>query len=282
MSVAGETADRASWGMTAALRNPQEVVHDISRLLALTKTPTIIAVDQLDTMFAQTNATLTSLGDGLTEDNATAVGQVADGLLSLRDTTLRTLTVVSLLPDALLLLKKHAATPVLDRFRQTVVPDLIPSAEIAEKIVAMRFTARFRDAHFSPPYDTWPIKPEAFKDAKTYSPRGLLRRIDRHVTYCLNKGEVVELTRLGNDAPPPPPPHRLRPQMSWRSSTDGSRSYSGRRTSPTRSTTPPRTSRCQPCCRLAWLRGLTSRRRQVRPTSRTHCPAQGPRFTVGS
>jgi hypothetical protein len=202
MSVADEAADRASWGMTSVVRNPQEVVQDISRLLALTRSPTIIAVDQLDTMFAQANAKFSVLGGAFNDDDAAAVAQVADGLLLLRDTTLRTLTVVSVLPDALEMFKKYASKPVLDRFRRAEVPGVIPSADIAQKIVATRFTARFKDVHFSAPYDTWPIKPEAFQDAVTYSPRALLRRIDQHVTYCLNKGEVVELTRLDEDAPP--------------------------------------------------------------------------------
>ncbi|MDT5027645.1 MAG: hypothetical protein QOE61_4071, partial [Micromonosporaceae bacterium] len=202
MSVADEAADRASWGMTATIRNPQEIVQDISRLLALTRSPTIIAVDQLDTMFTQANAKFSILGGAFNDDDAAAVAQVADSLLLLRDTTLRTLTVVSVLPDALEMFKKYASKPVLDRFRRAEVPSVIPSAEIAEKIVAKRFTARFRDVRFSPRYDTWPIKPEAFQDAVTYTPRGLLRRIDQHITYCLNKGEVVELIRLDEDPQP--------------------------------------------------------------------------------
>jgi Helicase HerA, central domain len=207
VSVPGEPAERAAWGLTPAVRKPQEIVQDISRLLALTKVPTVIAVDQLDTMFAQT-ASFSVLGDGIGEEDAVAASQVADGLLTLRDTTLRTLTVVSILPDALELLKKYASAPVLDRFRQTVVPDHIPTAEIGQKIVARRFLARFKENHFSPEYDTWPIKPEAFRDAVKFSPRGLLRRIDKHVTYCLAKGEVIELVDLNEPAvvtscPPP-------------------------------------------------------------------------------
>ena len=149
MSVPVDQADRAAWGMSAASRNAHEIVQDISRLLALTRSPTVIAVDQLDTMFAQSNVNFTVLGGTVSEDTAKALAHVADGILSLRDATLRTLVVVSVLPDALALLDKYASTPVLDRFRHMVVADLIPSAEVGRKIVALRFTARFRDAHFT-------------------------------------------------------------------------------------------------------------------------------------
>src|SRR5574342_169033 len=107
MSVPVEQADRAAWGFTAAARNPHEIAEDISRLLALTKTPTVIAVDQLDTMFAQSNVKFTLLGGDVPADIAIAVAQVAEGILSLRDTMVRTLVVISVLPDALELLKKH-------------------------------------------------------------------------------------------------------------------------------------------------------------------------------
>lgn len=198
-SVPDEGTARADWGLSPAIRKPQEIVRDISRLLALTKSPSVIAVDQLDTMFAQSNVDFTVLGDGLNDEEAAAVSQVADGLLILRDTTLRTLVVVSVLPDALALLKKHASAPVLDRFRETVIPDQVPSAEIGARIVAKRFAVRFAEQHFPPPYPTWPIRPEAFADAVRFTPRGLLRRIDQHITYCLNQGEVIELSRLDEE-----------------------------------------------------------------------------------
>ena len=212
MSVAVDQADRAGWGLTAATRNPHEIVQDISHLLAITKTPTVIAVDQLDTMFAQSNVKFSVLGGDVSDDTAKALSHVADGILTLRNDTLRTLVVVSVLPDALALLNKYASTPVLHRFRHIVVEDLIPTPKVGHQIVARRFTARFRDVHFNEPYETWPIKPEAFKDATKYSPRGLLRRIDEHVTQCLNKGKVIELSRLDEEpstpkVPAPPVPN---------------------------------------------------------------------------
>lgn len=197
ISEPGDPAERAAWGLTTATRNPQEIVRDISRLLSLTVSPTVIAVDQLDTLFAQHHSMFFSSGNDVNEADATVLAPIADGLLSLRDVTRRTLTVVSILPETYVLLKKYAPAPVLDRFRETKLPYRISSPEIAKALVAKRFGVRFAEERFSPPYDTWPVASEAFATAHRFSPRNLLRRIDRHVTQCLVADDVTELTDLG-------------------------------------------------------------------------------------
>ncbi|RKN51043.1 ATP-binding protein [Micromonospora endolithica] len=196
ISEAGDPAGRAAWGLSGAVRTPQQIVQDISRLMALTLDPTVIAVDQLDTLFAQTSTSLWDQHAGLEDGQAKVIGPIADGLLKLRDVTRRTLVVVSCLPDTWELLTRSAPTPVGDRFRQGVLPDRIPTPEIGRVIVAKRLGAAFAGAHFVPPYPTWPIAPAAFADAPTLTPRALLRRVDRHVAWCRDHDEVVELDRL--------------------------------------------------------------------------------------
>ena len=114
--------------MSAAIRTPQQVVQDISRLMALTLDPTVIAVDQLDTLFAQTSTSLLNQHQGLEDGQAKVLGPIADGLLKLRDITRRTLVVVSCLPDTWVLMTRAAPTPVADRFRTSTLPDRIPTA----------------------------------------------------------------------------------------------------------------------------------------------------------
>ncbi|MEH1015437.1 ATP-binding protein [Micromonospora sp. CPCC 206060] len=196
ISEVGDPAGRAAWGLTPAIRSPQQIVQDISRLMALTLDPTVIAVDQLDTLFAQTSTSLFDPHAALEDGQAKIVGPVADGLLTLRDITRRTLTVVSCLPDTWVLLTRSAPTPVADRFREAVLPDRIPSAEIGRAIVEKRFALAFAGQHFVPPYPTWPITAGAFVDAPSLTPRALLRRVDRHVLSCRDRDEVTELDRL--------------------------------------------------------------------------------------
>ncbi|MCG5462339.1 DUF87 domain-containing protein [Micromonospora sp. MED01] len=204
ISEAGDPAARAAWGLSAAIRTPQQVVQDISRLMALTLDPTVIAVDQLDTLFAQTSTSLLNQHQGLEDGQARVLGPIADGLLKLRDITRRTLVVVSCLPDTWVLMSRSAPTPVADRFRTATLPDRIPTPEIGQAIVAKRLSAAFAGMFFGPPHPTWPIAPAAFADAPTLTPRALLRRVDRHIAWCRDRDDVIELDRLidGADSTP--------------------------------------------------------------------------------
>jgi Helicase HerA, central domain len=197
----GDPAGRAVWGMTPELRSPQLVVRDISRLIALTLSPTVIAVDQLDTLFAQTSTALFDQREGLDDAQAKLVAPVADGLLTLRDITRRTLLVVACLPDTWVLLTKSAPTPVIGRFREAVLPDRIPTAQIGAAIIEKRLTSMYARRGFVAPYPTWPVLPDAFADAPNLTPRALLRRVDSHVKWCLDHDEVVELDRLVDPQP---------------------------------------------------------------------------------
>lgn len=197
---------RARWSISAATRSPYQIVREISRLVALTLSPTVIAIDQIDTLFAQTSTSLFNRNEAVEEGQARLVAPVADGLLGLREVTRRTLVVVSCLPDTWALLRKCAPTPVIDRFREAVLPDRIPTAEIGRAIIAKRLTAAYAERCFSAPYPTWPVAADAFRDAPDLTPRALLRRVDRHIRWCLDRDEVVELDRLGEEATPPPEP----------------------------------------------------------------------------
>lgn len=201
-----EPTDRTDWGFTAAVRRPQEVVSDISRLIALTLSPSVIAIDQLDTLFAQTTTAFFDREEPLDPDQVATVAPIADGLLTLRDITQRTLIVMSCLPDTWELLKRGAPGPVTQRFRETLLPDRIDSADIARLIVAKRFAEAYKAEHFNPTYATWPIRSEAFEDARRFTPRDLLRRVDQHVHRCLSTDEVIELARFTDEPPVPPKP----------------------------------------------------------------------------
>ncbi|WP_405099533.1 helicase HerA domain-containing protein [Micromonospora sp. NBC_01412] len=207
ISEPGDPAGRAAWGLTTRLCTPQQIVQDVSRLMALTLDPTVIAVDQLDTLFAQTSTSMFDRYAELDDAQAIAFGPIADGLLTLRDVTRRSLVVVSCLPDTWELLTRSAPTPVADRFRVSVLPDRIPTSEIGRAIVEKRFTAAFAALRFTPPAPTWPIGPEAFADASNLTPRALLRRVDRHVSWCRDADEVILLDRLidGGDPSAPTP-----------------------------------------------------------------------------
>ncbi|WP_239105331.1 ATP-binding protein [Microbispora rosea] len=205
-----EPGERAEWGFRTVGKTPQEIVHDLSMLLALTG-PSVIAVDQVDTLIAQ-SATRTGGGSAEDPEHRRTVERVAGGLMTLREMTRRTLTVLSCLPLTWTLIEEHATDTVQDRFRMTLPLGTIPDAETGRALVAKRFSAQYGAVGFTPPYPTWPVKPEAFEEANQYTPRQLLIRIDQHVRSCLASGQVTELERLTGSLPDKVVPIQPRPK----------------------------------------------------------------------
>lgn len=190
-----EQGDRSSWGIHRAPKPPQQVVQDISRLLALTG-PSVVAVDQIDALVAQSVKAPTSVDGDDDPRAALMLEQIAGGLMALPDLTRRTLTVVSCLPDSWQMIRNKAVETVTDRFREALQLRRIPSAEIGREVVERRFRARYQEVGYQPPYPTWPVDPAAFADAPEFTPRGLLQVVDAHIQACLRDGEVRVLARL--------------------------------------------------------------------------------------
>ncbi|WP_326645891.1 DUF87 domain-containing protein [Streptosporangium sp. NBC_01755] len=199
-----DPGERAAWGIRQFPKTPQEIVKDVSRLLALTG-PSVIAVDQIDVLVAQ--SPVPDEGTAVHDwRDLIVVDQVAGGLMALREITRRTLTVVSCLQHTWTLIEKFATDTARDRFRS--MPDLqpLPNAGAAHALIEKRFATRFAELGFEPPYPTWPVREAVFGDADEFTPRQLLMRIDAHIEACLNDGEVRELKRLGQIADPSPKP----------------------------------------------------------------------------
>ncbi|WP_328609597.1 DUF87 domain-containing protein [Amycolatopsis sp. NBC_00345] len=199
--------ERSAWGMRRAARTAEEIVHELSLILALTG-PTVMAVDQIDTLLAQSALGADPAHQGEVEaaawHDAMVIEGVAGGLMSLRERTRRTLTVVACLPATWALVKTRATATVLDRFREAPQLGTIKSADLARELIARRFGTYFGRLGIEPPYPTWPVRPEAFDSGGDFTPRQLLITIDRHVRGCLLADTAAELTQLGEPATGPP------------------------------------------------------------------------------
>jgi hypothetical protein len=191
--------ERAEWGLAVEPRAASLIVRDLSRLLALTGSPTVIAFDQLDTLFAQSGGSAIATGDALNPEAATMIGQVADGLMSLREVTRKALIVVACIPDTWKILRREAVGPVPDRFREAPFLGRVSNAKVGMAIVRKRLEGRYGDVGFRPPYPTWPIRELAFAEAAHFTPRNLLKRVERHAAECLRRDVVVELENLEDD-----------------------------------------------------------------------------------
>ncbi|MEU8229183.1 DUF87 domain-containing protein [Actinoplanes sp. NPDC048967] len=198
----GTEGERQAWGIRNRPRTAQEIVHEISWLLATTG-PSVIAFDQIDTAVAQS-----ALQEDLAKSSsgeadlrlAKLTAGLANGLSDLRDTTRRTLTVVASLSVTWEQISARAPQSFPDRFRRCLALQGIRTPQIARQLIEKRFAARFATVPFTPPYPTWPIKEQVFEEATEYTPRRLLVAIDRHIRACLIDDEVRELSHL-RDAP---------------------------------------------------------------------------------
>lgn len=192
-----EPHERAHLGMRGESKPARQILREFSRLLALTG-PSVIAIDQIDTLVAESTVTLA--GEGALDRQVTgAFDQVADGLLMLRDLTSRTLCILSCLPTTWVLIDRYAVKAVGDRFRVLAPLERIGSPDLGQALVARRFAAHYGKIGFTPPYPTWPVAPSALAEAGDFIPRALLQRIDRHVDSCLLTGAYTELRRLTDD-----------------------------------------------------------------------------------
>ncbi|MGV9803193.1 helicase HerA domain-containing protein [Mycobacterium sp. NPDC003449] len=185
---------RERWGLPSPTAIPQESVRDMSRLIALAG-PAVLALDQIDTLLAQSADRTDPSGAASAPDNRD-LEHVAHGLMSVRQTMRRTVSVVACLPAAWEAIQDRATATVNDRFRTTGLLQGLPTPDVGRAILERRFTASYNAIGFTAPYPSWPILPSAFDEATQYTPRQLLKRADAHVRRCLERDTIEELTRL--------------------------------------------------------------------------------------
>ncbi|MDI9898177.1 DUF87 domain-containing protein [Rhodococcus sp. IEGM 1381] len=190
---------RTYWGLPNAVLTSQQVARDISWLLSLSA-PTIVAVDQIDTLIAQSRQQTDSDTGTFTPEQGTQLDSIAHGLMGLRENLVSTVPVVSCLPAAWTFIADNTVESVKDRYPVKESLSQIPTREIGVEIVAKRFAAQYAEANFTPPHPTWPIAPEAFDDVITYNPRTLLRAVNDHIQFCLRSDKITELSDLSKSS----------------------------------------------------------------------------------
>jgi len=190
---------RAEWGFRQRVKPPQLIFHELCRLFALTG-PVVIAVDQIDSVIAQSGH---RDGDDLAD-------RLADGLMRMREETVRTLIVVACIPKSWDLVAHRAVNSAADRFTVLELATAMPDSAVAAAIVERHLGGLYGDIGFVPPYPTWPVLPVAFDDPiiAAFTPRRLLQHLDAHVRSCLSERRLVELEHftLAVDGRTPPPP----------------------------------------------------------------------------
>ncbi|SDZ31924.1 protein of unknown function DUF87 [Amycolatopsis xylanica] len=211
--------ERAEWGLRADPRKPHETVSELFKLIALTG-PSVIALDQIDTLIKQSergtdSATSEVVPDSMGLPRQRLFEDVGSGLMELREATRRSLVLVACMDSVWQDIRDYSPSSVGQRFRRAEQLDTIPTAAIGQTLIEKRFALKFEEVGFTPPYPSWPVRPQAFADAVRFTARGLILRVDAHIQACLNANEVIELTSLAEvsnaDAPAPRPGPALVP-----------------------------------------------------------------------
>lgn len=193
-------AARTQWGFRRRHQPPQQVFHEVCLLFALTG-PVVLAIDQIDAVIAQS--------DQADEDGL--ANRLADGLMRMREETVRTVIVAACIPKSWELIAKRAVNSAADRFKVLELSTAMPDAHVARAIVERHLSGLYGEIGFVPRYPTWPVLPTAFDEPEVadYTPRRLLQQLERHVGRCLATDTVVELANFRDadeqSAAPPTP-----------------------------------------------------------------------------
>ncbi|MEO5875992.1 MAG: ATP-binding protein [Streptosporangiaceae bacterium] len=199
-----DAGDRQAWGMSRRVKGRQDIVMELSMILALTG-PSVIAIDQVDSLLGHTAdqpQPRRPAGEGVEEAEpirGNVIDEVATGLMALRHTTHRTLCLVACLPSSWQAVENRAVGTVRDRFRTSLILNTVPDAATARALVERRLAASFTETGFTPPSTTWPIAPAAFETAQGHTPRALLQQLNTHIEVCERNGTVQLLEHFGDD-----------------------------------------------------------------------------------
>ncbi len=171
---------------------PREIVRSLSWLMSLTG-PTVLAFEQLDPIVHQV-ARQTTIENADEQNTARwIIDQIGNGLGALRDTTTRTMAVVSCIETTYEILTREAFSSNLARFHKPITIRKATAGEL-ESLVRARLAPAYAKHGFAPPYPTWPFAPAALAALEEDTPRRILQLCDEHRRRCAQNGTVAELT----------------------------------------------------------------------------------------
>mgnify|MGYP000038177780 CR=1 FL=1 len=182
-----DAEELAAWGIRNARLGYQEIVENISRIIAFDDAA-VLAIDQIDTLI--------EAGKTAEPGEESQVEKLAHGLMSVRDTMSRTTCVVSSITAAWEYLAGHVMRSAVDRFRLPPTLQRPASADFGRLLLARRFAPGFAGVGFTPPHPTWPVTDTALTAATDYTPRELMVTVDRQIAAMLRSDTFAEITDL--------------------------------------------------------------------------------------
>jgi hypothetical protein len=163
--------EKEAFGFSRALTDSLSIIEGLSWLMNL-RSPSVLALDQLDPVVAQYHTVADINASDLSEEQNAAksiaksiIEGIGNGLSALRDRTAKTLILVSCMYDTWSILEKQAISTVQGRFQEPIALSSVLNKSTAEQIVELRLREAYNKVNFSPPYPTWPFSPAFFSSA---------------------------------------------------------------------------------------------------------------------
>jgi hypothetical protein len=206
-----DSEDRKKLKLTAASPTNEELVRGISWLMSLGG-PTLIAIDQIDSIVAASNLLADKVSEMHDETESAARGIIqllGDGLLNLKDVSSRSMTVLACLGETWTVLREKVLASVAHRFTQPVFLRTASSGngQISD-LIGSRLGTAYAEHNVVPPYPTWPFSPQAIAKIGDVYPRKALMLCEGFRLKCLPEAKVVECFELADDVSAPPPTPR--------------------------------------------------------------------------
>lgn len=193
-----EESDARRLGIRNREKKLSSIVKGLSWVMGLCA-PTVLAFDQIDAIVTQQH--LVAASPCTVEPNeeqkaALAIIEgIAGGLAAIVDETIRTLPVLTSLPTTLYAVKEKVLTAHGDRFQQHYALKEITTEDVARAVIERRLEEAYRSVGFSPPYPSWPFRPECFRVQGVF-PRQILQKCAEHQRRCARENKVIEISAL--------------------------------------------------------------------------------------
>ncbi|MEO0517131.1 MAG: ATP-binding protein [Cyanobacteria bacterium P01_A01_bin.116] len=192
-------AEKTAFEFSRVSLAPKDIVEGLSWLMSL-KGPSVLAFDQLDAVVAQYYTLAGVAEDKITEEQEAAraiaksiIGGIGNGFLSLRDSTIQTLSLLSCLEATWKILTSETISTVRDRFRDPILLGTVTREGVGEEIIKLRLREAYQETQFTPPYETYPFSSSFFETSLRQLPRQILKRCEKHREKCLRENSVSEL-----------------------------------------------------------------------------------------
>jgi hypothetical protein len=197
-----EPDEKKDFGFARASMPPKDIVEGLSWLIGLCGA-CVLAFDQMDSLVSKQRILSPEPGAlrtlEVSEEQRTAkaiIEDIAGGLMSLRDVTARTLSVVACLEPTWNIIDEYSVVSVQARFHSPKMLSPVLEPKHAEHLIAARFRESYASSGFVPEYPTWPLDQAFFEETGggAHSPRKVLQRCHQRIQAFLESADAPQNT----------------------------------------------------------------------------------------